>query len=1603
MFDNAPSLPRTSSRLPSACLVLLGVLLFAGPLRALLASSPSAQDLRITEFSAANNSGEKDETGAYQDWIEIYNPNPAATSAEGWFLTDNAQNLSKWRLPKVTIPGQGFLVVFASGLDRSSPTNRLHTNFRLDRNGEYLALVQPDGVTIATAFAPAYPRQLADVSYGTTMAVQSEILVPTNAVGRLLIPTATAPVSSWAQQDFNDSAWTLVTLGVGYDRPSSDPTVPDPTLPAVDVTQPSDFIVATSGNSPDNEGVENAIDDRPDTKYLNFDKLDAGFTVTPSVGDSVVTGLRLTSANDAPERDPTTFVLFGSRDGDSFVEVARGPIPIFSGRFTPVEVAFTNLVAYKHYRLLFPTVQNANAAVAMQIAEVELLGRIGSTPTSLKEWIQSDLEASLYNRQSSVCLRIPFVVDELRPRPHLALRVRYDDGFIAFLNGVEIARGNVPLNLLWDSTALTNRSRAIAVLQERFDVSGFAQLLQVGTNILAFRALNDSPDSPDFLLQAELENSELTFGAVGYFRSATPGQPNGNASLGLVADVTATPQHGFYEAPTTVTLYCSTPGTMIRYTTNTTVPSPTNGLLYTSPIQLSRTTTLRAAAFREDWYPSRATTHSYLMLNDVITQSTASTLAAGFPTSWNGQAVDYGMDPRVVGQAGQDKYGGKYTRSIKSDLQAIPTMSLVMDMADMFGPKGIYSNPQNHGEAWERSASLELIYPDGRPGFQENAGVRIQGGAFRRFDLTLKKSFRIIFSEKYGSTTLRYPLFGEEAASEFNNFVLRANSNDGWPYFSGSCLYIRDAFAMETARAMSMVSSHSDFVHLYINGAYWGLYNPVERPDAAFSATYQGGDRDTWDAINQDSVPDGNYDAWNRMLSLLTQGVAKTEVYQRLQGNNPDGTRNSAYEDLLNVENLIDYIILNTYAGNTDWPHRNWWAGRDRNNGDGFHFYPWDTETALGITGVDVDVTGANGAVATPYAAARANADFRMAFADHVYRHFYNGGALYVNPAKPAWDASHPENNRPAARFAGLASRVQAAIVGESARWGDQKATGPFTRDEHWQKERDNLLTNFFPKRSAIVLAQYRRAGLYPNIDPPAMSQRGGAVPVGFQLSLSSSQGSIYYTTNLTDPRMPIETQEISRRTLVSSNTTKRVLIPSTANGGSQLAGTWQGSQEPFDDSAWTSGTGALGFDRDYFFNSTIGFNVRTLMDTKNTTAFVRIPFDYTPATGTQASFLALRVQYNDGFVAYLNGVKIASTNAPAAPAWNSTATSTHGDSASLLFEEFKSEGGAAALKTGRNILAIQGLNAALNSTEFLLGVELAAGESRNTTPTTNSVLLYTGPIVLNDLTTLKTRTYNGKEWSALNEATFVVGAPSIALSELHYHPAKASSAELAAGFSNADDFEFIELYNNGVGTFDLQGCRFITGIGFDFTGSGVTSLPAGRYVLVVKNRAAFELRYGVGLPVAGEYSGQLNNAGERIQLVNARSEDLLNFTYGTTSPWPQSPDGFGPSLEVRESAVELSSVSSWQASIDSGGSPGWANATAPLQITETYLMDGKLVFQFPGKATLGYTIYYRDSFAEDTWRQFQQGAPLGQDQAVTVSVDLPASPSARFFRISIP
>ncbi|TSA41168.1 MAG: hypothetical protein D4R57_00925, partial [Verrucomicrobiales bacterium] len=132
----------------------------------LVAVLPSSAQPIISEFMAQNDTVLADEDGAFSDWIEIYNPGPGSTNLNGFYLTDDATNLTKWRLPSQTVAAGGYVMVFASGKNRAVAGAQLHTSFSLDANGEYLALVAANGVTVVSSFGAAFPEQYPDISYG---------------------------------------------------------------------------------------------------------------------------------------------------------------------------------------------------------------------------------------------------------------------------------------------------------------------------------------------------------------------------------------------------------------------------------------------------------------------------------------------------------------------------------------------------------------------------------------------------------------------------------------------------------------------------------------------------------------------------------------------------------------------------------------------------------------------------------------------------------------------------------------------------------------------------------------------------------------------------------------------------------------------------------------------------------------------------------------------------------------------------------------------------------------------------------------------------------------------------------------------------------------------------------------------------------------------------------------------------------------------------------------------------------------------------------------------------------------------------------------------
>jgi len=233
---------------------------------------------------------------------------------------------------------------------------------------------------------------------------------------------------------------------------------------------------------------------------------------------------------------------------------------------------------------------------------------------------------------------------------------------------------------------------------------------------------------------------------------------------------------------------------------------------------------------------------------------------------------------------------------------------------------------------------------------------------------------------------------------------------------------------------------------------------------------------------------------------------------------------------LVDMDNLIDYMIVHIFAESEDWPRHNWYVAHRRATngipGTKFVCSVWDQELTLDRLVRRNRINVGNGAdgggeVYGPgriYARLRGSAEFRRHFGDRVHKHLFNGGALT------------PSNC--VARLLAPAAIIRDALVAESARWGDARSNGvpagqigtgkTFTRDEWWQPEIDKLATNFLLKLTADNIARFRAGTNYPNVGAPAFNQFGGAISNGFGLEMThtNAAGVIYFTTDGNDPRV---------------------------------------------------------------------------------------------------------------------------------------------------------------------------------------------------------------------------------------------------------------------------------------------------------------------------------------------------------------------------------------------------------------------------------------------------------------------------------------------------
>ncbi|MEX0587029.1 MAG: lamin tail domain-containing protein, partial [Pirellulales bacterium] len=611
------------------------------------------------------------------------------------------------------------------------------------------------------------------------------------------------------------------------------------------------------------------------------------------------------------------------------------------------------------------------------------------------------------------------------------------------------------------------------------------------------------------------------------------------------------------------------------------------------------------------------------------------------------------------------------------------------------------------------------------------------------------------------------------------------------------------------------------------------------------------------------------------------------------------------FEKDLDMENFIDFFILNQYVTNRDGV-----SAFDGNNqraigvrvGDSkFRFFVWDMEYSM-WNAMDNNNIGpglnnpplAGGqnppnSAWTIYNALRQHPEFRLRYADRVHQHLFNDGALTPTSAAATWEQR--------------AESIERAIIGESARWGDAVRATPYTRDVEWQAERNRLLTQYFPQRSGILVSQLQSAGLYTALASPEFlvdgsPRHGGEVTAGDLLTIEQPGQVTFIDT-----------------TLIGAATHVSAFVPQTLQIGTALGTSWRqpGYVQGDHSETWLTGMNGVGYDTGTDYNSRLNIDVEAQMTgaTGNNSVYVRIPFNIPNQSAIDSlDVLTLRMLYDDGFVAYLNGVKVASATAPADATltWNSTATA--GGEASInnpvAFDitAFRDQ-----LVVGPNLLAIHGLNSGTTSSDMLIWAELLAREV-DTTPTATPIYfttdgsdprlfagainptatLFTGELSLNASTQVRARALSNGQWSAISDSLFTVKVP-LRISEVMYNPD-----------GPEDELEFIELVNTSANTISIAGVRFAgddQGIEFTFD-AGEASLSPGEHLIVARDRAAFEAFHGTGSIrlAVGQFADsgqQLANGGETLTLLDAAGGLIQKFTFN--DEWFKETDGDGFSL----------------------------------------------------------------------------------------------------------
>jgi hypothetical protein len=1522
-----------------------------------------AVDPMITEFQASNQSTVKDEDGDTSDWIEIRNPDSAAVDLAGWYLTDDIGQLTKWRLPARTVAAGEHLLVFASGKDRALPAGPLHTNFRLTSDGEYLALVKPDGRTVVQSFNP-YPPQFENQSYGLAANKDVTQLIASDAALKAKVPTDDSQGLRWTQADFDDSGWMAGKQSAGFEVLRPGFTITDsfdgPLDPAwtVDIPAGGTSSVTVDGGSL-NFNVPSGQRTSSSSRGL------APFVTRAIPGERTADYEFITQVQQGTnDRGDGGLVVVDSSTGLPIIQLEYSGRTVFRLLAKDTAIGFRNSGNRNAYwlRLVrdsfagtwtgFYRLTDADSwsqvgvvrdGVHAPVLDNPRIGLYATTAANLMnpQHLQFqfvapdqrplyapqtglDLRSSMYQRSSSVYLRVPFTVPgDPRRFDELQLNLRMDDGARVYLNGTEVASYNVPVVSTWNSSASGEYGGFNGAIPVRtFDLQPYRDLLRTGSNLLAVQGMNVSAEDSDFFFDATLTARQLLGTSFQYFTSPTPGALNQSAAAPPPRIVA--PQGAFFGSTTVKLEVDSTnPGLAIFYTTNGSVPT-TGSQRYTEPIVLSATAMLQARTFdltpNSLLEPSPIVAGTFLAIGDDLRDRTSDI-------------------PMIV----LDMMGQGLPNSTATTLASVNVVALDVSRAtgrssfaapivDYLGRGGIRDRGSSTGGQTKPNLAFETWGADGRSSL-DDADVGLLGFA-PESDWVLHAPFD--FDRALIRNQIAYRMANELGrwAPGTRPVEVFLNRRDGVVTAADyvGVYILTEKIKVGPDRVDLVDIQPTDTTEPAISGGYMWKIDREDPGEPSFTTPSVALNWVEPKSPNNRSAPVEDR-ATLTQENWVKEYFTKLSIASRVPNiNDPEG-----YSKYIDVLSWVDHNLVSVLCDNVDALNLSTYLFKDR--GKKVEFGPqWDFDRSMESTD-DRDnnplLWGGSGGTAF--------------FTSNLWAPLFRDPGFWQ-----AYIDRWTELRRGVLSDEGLNLMIdsEAAQVAESQDRNFKKWTGvkPRTASAYasgqlngtWQGEVEHLRT-WLLERAHFMDQNFVRP-LTAYVDSTIVSPDTGlVVRAGDQFRLDGEIREVF------DDRMIITTDG------------SQVPLRYLAIADDSLGTDW--TQPAFDDKAWGQGTMGIGFEPE---PPTYGplLTTRISLPAGGTTLLTRTEFQVDDPRNIGQ--LVLRTRYDDGYVAYLNGTEIVRRNLLSNTlTWNSRAN-TRANSVSLVFEDVPIQKFANLLVPGRNVLAIRLLNSSSTNNDMFLQAALVdrtgkpgnhpVGKAYYTTngsdprgpdgkPSAAAILYTPGDrITITGNTRIVTRNFDDvidrgteaiivrSDWSAPLAYNFVTETPSLRISEIHYHPAT-GGLETSGGESE----EFVEITNEGTTAASLVGVRLRGEVEFDFLRGATTLLQPGQRAVVVANAGAFRARYGDSIPIAGTFTGRLSNGGGELQLVDGAGRVLSAVDYRDNGPWPLSADGVGASLElVAVAGTDPRAAGKWYhwtGSQQPGGSPGLPNPGRPAVV----------------------------------------------------------------------